>query len=227
MGMSTRKDFLKVLSKLIKKSCLGKTSRFALGEVQVPWDESQQSCLYRTMALYIQFISDSRISTAMLPAEPHLYFFLILNGNEKPAHNTQNWETPLTWLQLFDIHFLSFFHDCHTHWQASRVQMLSITKFPRNFVLALPKLPSLNKTTHSTVSGNHNFCECSSAALPLPAVPGSLRDLSWGITTPEHLKPPPGCGVWAKHFKGAQGGFRVSIASKIQKTSDAFLRCWS
>lgn len=104
----------------------------------------------------------------------------------KNLHTSHRIEKPhlLDYSYLIFTSFLSFFDDCHTHWQAVRVQMLPVTKLARNFVLALPKFRSLNKRTHSTKTGKHNFYECSLAALPLPAAPGSLRVLLQGNYSP-------------------------------------------
>lgn len=97
----------------------------------------------------------------------------------KNLHISHRIEKPhlLDYSYLIFAFFLPFFDDCHTHWQAIRVQMLPVTKLARNFELALPKFPSLNKTMHSTTSGKYNLYECSLVALPLPAAPVSLRVL--------------------------------------------------
>lgn len=176
--------FLEVLLKSVKNSCLGKTSRFALREVQVTsWDNSQKSCFCRTVALNIQLISSARKSTVMLSAEPCLYFLLVFSENEKPAHITQNWETPLSWLRLFDIHFLSvclwwLLYSLASN-QSSNASSYQVTmKFG-----AGTSQVSVTGQDNPTKSGKHNFYEGS-----LPAAPGSWESCYWGVIAPQHLK---------------------------------------
>lgn len=156
--------------------------------------------------------------------EPCLYFFLDFHGNENLHTSHTRLRNPTYVYLIKHIWYsLPFFDDCYTQWQAIRVQMLLVIKLPRNFMLALPKCFSLNKRAQMAKCGRHNH-ECSLSVLTLPPA-----CYAWEPQSSPALqchKPSLVFGVWAKYFNRAQRRFWVSIASKIQNTSDCFLRYW-
>lgn len=112
---------------MLQDSSLEATSRYA---VRSSGDKSQMSCLCRTVAPNIQLISDThkKIHTVCILLSPvHIFFYSSVQIITCTHHRI---EEPylLDYSYLVFTHFLFFFDDCHTHWQAIRVPMLPVTK---------------------------------------------------------------------------------------------------